>query len=73
MKLTCGELLLSLTCTGSFEKNSLLNLPYATILCRKDETDYFSRNFLCILRTTTTRHMVNVIDFYFHFLTNFQT
>ena len=41
------------------------------ILCTKDEGDYFSRNFVCILRTTTTRHMVSFIDFYFHFLANF--
>ena len=27
----------------------------ATILSRKDEADHFSRNFVCILRTTTTR------------------
>ena len=40
------------------------------ILCRKDEADYFSPNFLCILRTTTTHHMVSFIDFYFHFLAN---
>ena len=42
-------------------------------LCRKDEADYFSRNLMFILRTTTTRHMVSFIDFYFHFLANFQT
>ena len=41
--------------------------------CWKDEADYFSRNFVCILRTATTRHMVSFIDFYFHFLANFQT
>ena len=45
----------------------------ATILCRKDETDYFSRSFVCILRTTTTRYMVSFMGFYFHFLANFQT
>ena len=45
----------------------------ATLLCRKDEGDYFSRNFVCILRTTTTHHMVSFIDFYFHFLANYQT
>ena len=44
----------------------------AIILCRKDEADYFSRNFVCLLRTTTTRYMVSFIDFYFHFLANFQ-
>ena len=35
--------------------------------------DYFSRNFVYILRTTTTRHMVIFIDFYLHLLANFQT
>ena len=35
--------------------------------------DYFSRNFVCILRTTTNRHMASFILFYFHFLANFQT
>ena len=33
-------------------------------LCRKDEGHYFSRNFVCILSTTTTRHMVSFIDFF---------
>ena len=85
----CGELLLSLIRrTGSFEKNNLLHLFYICFssswnsdmkkkqkckLCRKDEGDYFSRNFLCILRTTTTRHMVSFIDFDFRFLANCQT
>ena len=46
---------------------------YFLQLCRKDEEDYFSRNFVDILRTTTTRHIVSFIDFYFHFLANFQT
>ena len=36
---------------------------------KKDqEGAYFSRNFVCILKTTTTFHMVSFIDFYFHFL-----
>ena len=34
--------------------------------CRKDEAAYFSRNFVCILRTSTTRHTVSFIDFCFH-------
>ena len=33
----------------------------------------FSRNYVYVLRTTTARHMVSFIDFYFHFLANFQT
>ena len=36
------------------------------------ETIFF-RNFVCILRTTTTRHMISFVDFYLHFLANFQT
>ena len=47
--------------------------PTQYILCRKDEADYFFRNFVCILRTTITPYMVSFIDFYFHFLANFQT
>ena len=33
----------------------------------------FPQNYVYVLRTTTTRHMVSFIDFYFHFLANFQT
>ena len=33
----------------------------------------FSQNYVYVLRATTTRHMVSFIDFYFHFLKNFQT
>ena len=39
----------------------------------KGEADYFSRNFVCVLRTTATRHMASFIDFYFHFVASFQT
>ena len=38
-----------------------------------DSIDYFSRNFVCILRITTSRHMVSFIDFYFHFLFQIST
>ena len=38
-----------------------------TFVGKSDE----SRNFVCILRTTTTLHKVSFIDF--HFLANFQT
>ena len=41
-------------------------------LGRKDDGDWCSRNFVYILRTTTTRHMVSFIDFCFHFLVNFR-
>ena len=58
---------------GSIGAATLPSASYlATILCRKDKANYFSRHFVCILRTTT-RHMVSFIDFYFHFLENFQT
>ena len=33
----------------------------------------FPKNYLYVLRTTKTRHMVSFIDFYFHFPANFQT
>ena len=34
----------------------------------------FPQNYVYVLRTTTTRLMVSFgIDFYFHFLANFQT
>ena len=33
----------------------------------------FPKNFVYVLRTTRTHHMVSFIDFYFHFLANFQT
>ena len=58
---------------GSIGAVTLLSASYLARLCMKDEADYFSRNFVCILRTTTTHHMVSFIDFYFHFLANFQT
>ena len=40
---------------------------------RKAEEDYFPPNSMCVLRTTRTHHMLSFIDFYFHFLANFQT
>ena len=33
----------------------------------------FPQNYVYVLRTTKTRHMVSFIDFYFHFPANFQT
>ena len=33
----------------------------------------FPQNYVYVLRTATTRHMVSFIDFCFHFLANFQT
>ena len=33
----------------------------------------FPKNYVYVLRTTKTRHMVSFIDFYSHFSANFQT
>ena len=33
----------------------------------------FPQNFVYVLRTITTHHMVSFMDFYFHFLTHFQS
>ena len=33
----------------------------------------FPKIYVCVLRTTKTRHMVSFIDFYFHFPANFLT
>ena len=33
----------------------------------------FPKNYVCVLRTTRTRHIVSFNDFYFHFLASFQT
>ena len=46
---------------------------HATLLWRKDDEDSFSPKLRVRIRVTTTRHMVSFIDFYFHFLANFQT
>ena len=40
---------------------------------RKVNGDHFSRNFVYVLETTTAHQVVSFIDFYFHFLANFQT
>ena len=54
-------------------RTSLLSVSYlATLLWRKDDEDYFPQNYVYVLRTATTRHVVSFIDFYFHFLANFQ-
>ena len=55
------------------EKWSPSSFLPSIVACKKDEDDYFSRNFVCLLRTTKTRHKVSFIDVYFHFLANFQT
>ena len=48
---------------GRSEPDFGVSLHYLTI----------PQNYVYVLRTTTTRHMVSFIDFYFHFLKKFQT
>ena len=42
-------------------------------IMKEGERDHFPRNFVYVLKTTTAHHMVSFIDFYYHFLANFQT
>ena len=73
MKLTMCELLLSLICTRSFgEKESSSSFLHSKVEGKMMKTP-FPQNYMYILRTTTTHHMVSFIDFCFHFLANFQT
>ena len=37
------------------------------------DEDYLPQNYVYVLRTTTPRHVVSFIDFYFPFLAKFQT
>ena len=61
-------------CFGSIGVHKLASVSYlVTILWRKVNGDHFPRNFVYVLKTTTAHHMVSLIDFYFHFLANFQT
>ena len=50
-----------------------LTMWRVVVLIRKKKTTFPEPNFVYVLRTTTTHHMVSFIDFYFHFLANFQT
>ena len=53
-------------CFGSIGVPTLVSVSYfVTILRRKVNGDHFSRNFVCVLRTTTAHHMVSFIDFSF--------
>ena len=55
-------------------KNSLLHLSFIVNFYEaKVKKTIFPQDFVYVLRTTRTRHMVSFIDFYFHFLANFQT
>ena len=64
-------------CAGLGSKGAVTLLSafcLATLLCRKDEGDYFFQKFVCTLRTTTTCHIVSFNNhaFYFRFLANSQ-
>ena len=50
-------------------ENSLLHLSF---IVGKVKKTIFPQNFVYVLRTTTTRHMVSFSNFYFHFLAKFQ-
>ena len=45
---------------------TLLSASYlVSLILRKGEEDYFPQNFVYVLRTTITWHVVSFIDFYF--------
>ena len=48
-------------------------LDFAIITFKIKGALLFFPKLVYSLRTTTTRHMVSFIDFYFHFLANFHT
>ena len=61
-------------CFGSIGVPTLASVSYlVTIFMKEGERDHFPRNFVYVLKTTTAHHMVSFIDFYYHFLANFQT
>ena len=58
---------------GSFGARICVPSPTLSLYYEcKVKVTIFSRNFVYISRTTKARHMVSFIDFYFHFLANFQ-
>ena len=60
-------------CFQSIGVPTLASVSYLVIILRrKVNGDHFPRNFVYVLKTTA-HHMVSFIDFYFHFLKNFQT
>ena len=61
-------------CFGSIGTRLWLESPTLLLYYEgKVKNTIFPQNFVYVLRTTTTRHMLSFIDFYFHFLANFQT
>ena len=64
----------SRVCFGSIGARLWLQPPTLPLYYEgKVKNTIFPQNFVYVLRTTTTRHMVSFIDFYFHFLAKFQT
>ena len=59
---------------GRFEPRRFRQPPTLPLYYKgKVKKTIFYRNLVYVLRTTTARHMVSFINFYFHFLANFQT
>ena len=61
-------------CFGSIEALVCCRPPTLLLYYeRKVIWTIFPINFVYVLRAATTRHMVSFIDFYCHFVVNFQT
>ena len=61
-------------CFGSIGVQVRLQPPTLPLYYEgKVKKTIFPQDFVYVLRTTRTRHMVSFTDFYFHFLTNFET
>ena len=61
-------------CFGSIEARLWRQPPTLPLYYEGKVTKtIFPKNYVYVLRTTRTRHMVSFMDFYFHFLANFQT
>ena len=62
----------SRACFGSIGTRLWLQSPTLPLYYEgKVKKTIFPQNFVYVLRTTTTRHMVSFIDCYFHFLGKF--
>ena len=61
-------------CFGSIGNQLWRQLPTLPLYYEgKMMKTVFTQNYVYVFRTTTALHMVSFIDFYFHFLANFQT
>ena len=61
-------------CFGSIKVQVCLQPPTLPLYYEgKVKKTIFPQDFVHVLRTIRTRHVVSFIDFYFHFLANFQT